>query len=273
MLRYSYMNLETRTMILTASRPVRYAAAAALGMLALYLLVLTGDQLRRYGLGDNPPVNTITVTGTGKSSVVPNIAHVTFDVQENAPAVADAQAAATKRTNDVLAAMMALGIADADVQTTGYQITPQYKGSACAPGMLCTIPTTNTIIGYQVSQSVTLTIRDTAKAGDVLQKLGQIGVQNVSGPDFTTDDDTAVTADARGKAIADAKQNAEVLAKQLGVSLGPVTNFSENGGAYPVYDTMSAKTVGAMAAPAPAPTLPVGQDQHTITVQVTYQIY
>ena len=259
-------------MILTASRPVRYAAAAALGMLAIYLLVMTGDQIRRFGYGDNPPVNTITVTGTGKSAVVPDIAYISFDVQESAPVVADAQAAATKRANDALAAMAALGIADKDVQTTGYNITPQYQGTACAPGMACTQPVSNTITGYQVSQSVTLTLRDTSKAGDVLQKLGTLGVQNVSGPDFATDDDTAVTDDARGKAITDAKQEAQVLAKQLGVTLGDVTNFSENSGPYPVYDSMSAKTSG-LATPAAAPTLPVGQDQHTVTVQVTYEIH
>ncbi len=268
------MNPETRHLVLTASRPVRYAAAAALGMLALYLLVLTGDQIRRFGHGENPPVNTISVTGTGKSESVPDIAHISFGVQASAPAVADAQATATKQTNDALAAMKALGIADKDVQTTGYSITPQYKGNACAPGQICSMAMTNTIVGYQVSQNVTLTLRDTSKAGDVLQKLGTLGVQNVSGPDFTTDDDTSVDADARGKAIIDAKQKAQVLAKQLGVTLGDVTNFSENSGPYPIYDSMSMKTSGeAVPVAAPAPSLPAGQDQHTVTVQVTYEIH
>lgn len=274
MLPYLHMNPETRTMVREASRPVRYAAAAALGMLALFLLVKTGDEIQRFGHGDNPPVNTITVTGTGKSAVAPNIARISFTVQESAPAVADAQAAATKRTDAALSAVKSLGIADKDVQTTGYTVTPQYKGSACSPGQVCTLPTGNTIIGYQVSQSVTLTVRDTAKAGDVLQKLGQLGVQNVSGPDFATDDDTAVMAEARGKAIENAQQKAETLADQLDVSLGSITNFSENGGNYPIYDTMSAKSLGA-AAPqeAPAPSLPAGQDQHTVTVQITYEIH
>ena len=268
------MNPETRHMIIIASRPVRYAAAAALAMLALFLLVKTGDEIRRFGYGDNPPVNTITVTGTGKSEAVPDIAHISFGVQASAAAVADAQTAATKQTNDALAAVSALGIADKDVQTSGYSITPQYKGNSCAPGQICSFAVTNTIIGYQVSQNVTLTIRDTAKAGDVLQKLGTLGVQNVNGPDFTTDDDTSVTADARGKAIVDAKQKAQVLAKQLGVSLGEVTNFSENSGAYPIYDSMAVKTSGIATPEAtPAPSLPVGQDQHTVTVQVTYEIH
>jgi uncharacterized protein YggE len=266
------MNPETRHMIVEASRPVRYAAAAALATLALFLLVKTGDQIRRYGLGDNPPINTITVTGTGKSAVVPNIAHISFGVEESATAVADAQASATKRTNEALAAVKSMGIADKDVQTTGYNVQPEYKGNACAPGLLCTVPTKNTIASYKVTQNITLTIRDTAKAGDVLQKLGAIGVQNVSGPDFTTDDDSTVMAEARGKAIEDAKQKANVLAKQLGVSLGSITNFSENGGGYPIYDTMSAKSAGGAPVASPAPNLPVGQDQHTVTVQVTYQI-
>jgi uncharacterized protein YggE len=264
------MNEETRSMILTASRPVRYAAAAALSVLALFLLVKTFDEMSLFGKGNNPPVNTITVTGTGEGTAIPDIAHISFTVQESAATVVDAQAAATKRTNDALAAMKVAGIEDKDTQTSGYSINPQYASQGCAPGVMCVQTGSPKITGYQVMQTVDLTIRDTAKAGDVLQKLGTLGVQNVSGPDFTVSDDGAVSALARGKAIEDAKSKAQVLAGQLGVKLGDVVSFSENGNVYPMY--ASAKAVGIMSAAAPAPSLPVGQDQRKVTVQVTYQI-
>ena len=261
--------------IVRASRPVRYAAAAALAVLALFLLVKTFDAIDQFGMGPNHPVNTITVTGEGKSTSVPNIAEVTFTVQETAPTVKAAQDAATKRTNDSLAALKDLGIADKDVKTLGYNVYPQYESRAvppCYPGGACPTSQSNTITGYQVSQTVQVKIRDTDKAGDVLQKLGTLGVQNISGPNFMLDDDSGVQDEARAAAIEDARTKAEVLAKQLHVRLGKVSSFSENGGYYPMY-SVSAKGGMAMdAAVAPAPSLPVGENETSVTVQITYEI-
>lgn len=261
--------------IVRASRPVRYAAAAALAVLALFLLVKTFDAIDQFGMGPNHPVNTITVTGEGKSTSVPNIAQVTFTVQESASTVNAAQDAATKRTNDSLAAMKDLGIEDKDIKTLGYNVFPQYENrvvAPCYPGAVCQTPS-NAITGYQVSQTVEVKVRDTAKAGDVLQKLGTLGVQNISGPNFMLDDDSGVQDEARAAAIEDARAKAEVLAKQLHVRLGKVMNFSENGGYYPMY---SAYAKGGMAMDAavapPAPSLPVGENETNVTVQITYEI-
>lgn len=260
--------------IVRASRPVRYAAAAALAVLALFLLVKTFDALDQFGMGPNHPVNTITVTGEGKSTSVPNIAQVTFTVQETAGTVQAAQDAATKRTNDSLAAIKAMGIDDKDVKTLGYNVYPQYAENACPPGAMCKLAAgSNKITGYQVSQTVQVKVRDTAKAGDVLQKLGTLGVQNISGPDFMLDDDSGVQDEARAAAIKDANEKAQVLAKQLHVRLGKVMNFSENGGGYP-YPMYSSRGGMAMdaAAQSVAPSLPVGQNETNVTVQITYEI-
>lgn len=265
------MDRETRETIVHASRPVRWAAAAALAVLALFLLVKTFDGIATFGHGDTPPVNTIVVTGEGESVATPDIARISFTVQESATTVLQAQNQATKRTNDALAAVSALGIAEADVKTTGYNVYPQYENVPCGPGIACIQSGSQKISGYQVSQSVTVKIRDTAKAGDVLQKLGTTGVQNISGPDFSVDDDTAVTTEARGKAIHDAREKAEALAHQLGVKLVRVVAFSENSAApYPMYASVSKS--GGMDAVAQAPTLPTGQNETKVTVQITYEI-
>ncbi|CAN5681684.1 SIMPL domain-containing protein [soil metagenome] len=263
------MNPETRETIVSASRPVRWAAAAALAMLALFLLVKTGDAMARYGKGDTPQVNTITVTGTGDSAAVPDIATISFTVQESAADVKSAQAAATTKTDAALAAIKELGVAEADVKTTGYNVNPQYAAvQPCYPGVMCP-QTGNKITGYQVSQSVDVKVRDTSKAGDVLAKLGDLGVQNISGPNFTTDDDSGVMNEARANAIADARAKAKELAKELGVGLGDVVSYSDSGTVMPY--TTRAMSVDSAAA-GPAPTLPVGQDKRTVNVQVTYEI-
>jgi uncharacterized protein len=176
--------------------------------------------------------------------------------------------------------LKAEGIADADVKTLGYNVNPQYAQNGttgCPPGAMCPmiVPNgnSNTITGYQVSQTVEVKVRDTSKAGDVLQKLGTLGVQNISGPDFMVDDPTAVENDARGKAIDDARTKAETLAKQLHVRLGSVVSFNENGGGYPgpVYSSLS-KVGGAAMDMAPAPSVPTGTNETDVTVSVTYEI-
>lgn len=260
-------------MIKNASRPVRYAAAAALAMLALFLLVKTADALDEFGVRPGQPINTITVSGEGKANAAPNIAQITFTVQESAAAVKDAQDAATKKTNDALAAVKAMGIDDKDVKTLGYNVNPQYATQSCPPGAMCPqYINGNKITGYQVSQTVQVKVRDTAKAGDVLQKLGSLGVQNISGPDFSVDDPTAVQAEARGKAIDAARTKAEALAKQLHVRLGKVVSFNENGGGY--YPTPMYAAAGKSAAmdAAMPPSLPTGTNETDVTVSVTYEI-
>lgn len=269
------MDPETRQTLVTASRPVRLAAAAALGMLALFLLVKTCDALALFGEGQNPQVNTITVTGEGHSTATPDIAKITFTVQEQASSVKAAQDAATKKGNDAIAALKDFGIVDKDVKTMDYRVQPQYASqqvSPCYPGQMCAqaMVQTNKITGYQVTQTVQVTVRDTAKAGDVLAKLGSLGVQNISGPDFTVDDDSGVMNDARADAIKNAHDKAKELAKELGVSLGDVVSYSDQGGPMPYAFAKGGVAMDSVAAQSPS--LPVGQDERTVTVSVTYRI-
>jgi len=255
---------------------MRWAAAAALSMLALFLLVKTFDAISLFGQGQNPQVNVITVSGEGKSSATPDIAKISFTVQQTAADVKTAQDAATKQANDAIAAMKELGVADKDVTTSGYNVSPQYGNTAqpCGPGVMCAqmVQVSNKITGYQVSESVEVTVRDVSKAGDVVAKLGTLGVQNISGPNFTFDDNNGVLNDARAKAIKNAHDKAEQLAKELGVSLKDVVSYSDQAGGYPypMYD--KAMSSAGVAAPEMAPNLPVGEQQQTVTVQVTYRI-
>ncbi len=249
---------------------VKYSLVGVLAILALFLLAKTwsvADDITR----PHTDGASITVSGTGKASTPPTIAEISFTVDERAKTESEAQTQATNKTNAALSALKALGIADKDIQTQGYQVSPQYETPNCRPGQAC--PQSNTVTGYQVTQSITAKVRDTGKAGDVLKALADAGVQNVSGPNFQVDDPSAVQAEARGKAIADAHEKAEVLARQLGVRLGKVVNFSE-GGAYPVFQNMMTKSaeagIGGVAVPSPS--VPVGESETNVNVSVTYEI-
>ncbi|KND51165.1 MAG: hypothetical protein ABA06_02510 [Parcubacteria bacterium C7867-001] len=265
------MNDSVIDKIVAASRPVRYAATAALGLLAVFLLVISLNAISDFGRSNIPYSNTITVSGTGKSAAVPNIAHISFSVTESAATVADAQAAATKKANAALEFVKSQDIDDKDVQASGYNVYPKYETQNCSPGVYC-IQQSSKIIGYEVTESIEVKVRDTAKAGEVLAGLGKLGVQNISGPNFTVDDTSEVTAEARGKAIEDAREKAEKLAKQLGVRLGKVVAFSENGGGYPMMYGYGKGGVAMDAAVEAAPNLPVGQNETNVSVSITYEI-
>jgi hypothetical protein len=116
-------------------------------------------------------------------------------------------------------------------------------------------------------------VRDTTKAGAILSGVGTKGASNVSGISFTVADQNLLESQARAKAIEAAKAKADVLARQLGVSIVRVVAFNENGN-YPMYaaKAMDMRTGGAMLESAPAPELPVGQSKISSDVSVTYEI-
>jgi uncharacterized protein YggE len=139
------------------------------------------------------------------------------------------------------------------------------------PGVLCPRPpVSNKITGYQVTQTVEVTVRDTSKAGSVLEKLGSLGVQNISGPNFMVDDDNGVMNEARAEAIMNAREKAKELAKELGVSLGDVVSYYDQGN-YPMAYGKGGAAYD-VAVQSATPNLPVGTDERTVTVQVTYRI-
>jgi uncharacterized protein len=270
---------------ITGNRAVRAVLVAVLALLALYLLALALGGFGALGHKNTPPTNTITVTGTGTAALAPDIAHITFAVQNTAATVADAQAAVTKQGNAAIEYVKGQGIDDKDVTTLSYNITPQYSYTRCVTPQVYSAtsavsgvvipPCTETskVTGYQVSETVQVTVRDLTKISDLLAGLGKQGVQNVNGPDFTLSNPNAGSDAARGQAIDSAKAEAQTLAKELGVHLGDIVSFNENNGSPIVYGMGGAMMdKAAMSAAAPTPVIPVGTNTYTSTVYITYEI-
>jgi len=218
--------------------------------------------------------NVITVSGTGEVLAVPDIGSFSFSVVEDGKTVSEAQGKATKKVNTIIDALKAQGIAEKDIKTDSYNSYPRYDYTSqpmCANGY-CP-PTKQVLSGYEVSQTVSVKIRKTADAGAVLTKVGDLGASNLSGLNFVVDDMTSVQAEARDKAIADAKEKAKVLAKSLGVSLNKIVNFSE-GGVSPIYYAMDSKAMSGSVSVQSAmpPQLPTGENKVTSNVSITYEI-
>lgn len=236
------------------------------------------------------PQSTIAVSGTGDAYAIPDIATFSFSVIETDKTIKTAQDKANAKINSALAMIRASGVADKDIQTTNYNVYPKYEYSnaVCPPipmGMgyagVTVSPSSpyycpsgkQVLIGYEVDQSITIKVRDIEKAADLVTKVGAIGVDNISGLEFSVDNREQFVAQARALAITDAKAKAKELAKQLGVRLGSIISFSENGN-YPVYYGAMGKGGAdvAVSSVTPVAKLPQGQNKITSDVSITYEI-
>lgn len=256
---------------------IRIAGASALGLLAVFLLVASiyGLKSIRYIGSGVSASNTINVSGDGEVFAVPDTATFSVTVQERAKDVATAQTAATKKNNDIIAYLKGEGVEDKDIQTADYNVQPQYEYSngACTAGY-CQ-PGKQTLVGFEVTQTLSVKVKDTDKAGDLLSGVGSKGASSVSGLSFTIDDQDKLEADARDKAISDAKEKADVLAASLGVSIVRIVGFNENSSQPYAYGRGGMVAMDAMkveSAAAPSPELPVGQNKITSNVNITYEI-
>ncbi len=218
--------------------------------------------------------NTISVSGKGEVIAVPDIATVTFAVVEQAKTVPEAQSKATAKMDSTLKALKALGIEDRDIKTTDYSAYPRYEyfNQVCTQ-FSCPPSGGQTIVGYEVRQSILVKIRTIADAGKILGAIGTAGVSDISGPSFTVDDEDAKVREARKAAIDDAKAQAKQLAKDLGVRLGDIVSFGESGNyPSPIYYARDMAMGMGGSSEASAPQLPTGENKITSNVTITYEI-
>lgn len=238
------------------------------------LAVVTLGQLQglRYIGAGVMPANTISVSGYGEAFAAADIATFSFSVVSLKPTVVAAQEDATAKANATTKYLTDAGVDKKDIQTSTYSVNPQYDyiQGVCTNGYC---PSGKQVLkGYEVRQTTTVKVRDTAKAGDLLAGVGTKGATEVSGLQFTFDDPNKLQNESRTKAIADAKTKANELAKELGVSLVRVVSFNENGSTPgPIYYAKD-MAMGSVGAPQAAPEISVGENKVTSNVQITYEI-
>jgi uncharacterized protein YggE len=257
-------------------RKIGTAIFLAVLFLATFLFMKTISEIKAYGFigGGVPSSNTITVSGTGEAFAVPDTATFSFSVVEEDESVAKAQDTATKKMNIALALLEKADIEEKDIKTTGYNIHPQYDyvreictAYSCPPGK-------RELRGYQVSQTISVKVRETGEAGQILADIGSVGVTNVSGLNFTVDDEDEPKRVARKDAIKDAETKAIELANDLGVRLVRVVSFNESGGNYypKRYDMAVMEMAADGAVGGAVPEIPVGENKITSNVSITYEI-
>jgi uncharacterized protein YggE len=234
-----------------------FTAVALLGSLSSIVGAVDADAAESGALS-----RTISVSGEGEVSARPDQARLSAGVLTQAPTAAAALTANTTAMNRVFAALKAAGIPDNKIQTSNFSVQPQY------PPFRPDAPDTRTIIGYQVSNQVSVVVDDLSKVGPALDALVRSGANQLGGVSFSIADPKPLAERARAAAVADAMAKARTLASAASVTLGPVLSIQEGGGIRPA-PLFEARAVAAQAAPPP---IAVGEESVTVNVTMTYAI-
>jgi uncharacterized protein len=198
---------------------------------------------------------TLTVTGSGKATAVPDRATFEFGVDTQADTAKDALSRNAAEADAVIAALKAAGVSSNDLQTVGVSLSTR------------TTPDGNTIVGYSASNSVSATV-SLAKAGSLVDAAVAAGADSVSGPSLDTSDRYALYRDALRDAVADAAAKAQVLANAAGLQLGAVQTMQEGAAVTPITYAPNAATAFGNAS---VPVEP-GTQEIDATVTVTYAL-
>jgi hypothetical protein len=200
----------------------------------------------------------ITVIGQGEVQGKPDTANVQIGVETSAPTTNAALSQNNMQVTTIISRLMELGIAEADIQTSNFNIHPAYDDNG------------REITGYNVSNNVSVTIRNLEQAGTLLDEVVQVGANRIYGINFSVADPSMLLEQARIQAIANARSRAEAMAQANGLSVGEVLIISENIGSAPPMPMGR----GGMPAAEQAASVPVqaGEQVFNASVQVTFAL-
>ena len=169
----------------------------------------------------------ILVSGEGRVSVEPDLAIVNIGVEAQAETVAEARADAAGAMTGVVAAVKNRGLSDADIQTTSFNIWPQYQYEEIErDGRRVN---RQVLVGYTVSNSAAIKVRDLSALGPIIDEVAEAGgdFTRINGVSFTVEDTKPFMNDLREAAFEEAEAKAGQLADLAGVELGQAMFISE----------------------------------------------
>ncbi|MFA5172948.1 MAG: SIMPL domain-containing protein [Candidatus Paceibacterota bacterium] len=247
-----------------------------LGWAGIFALILVGYSSYKYASVYDRSISSprsFSVTGEGKSVVIPDVAEFSFSViTEGGKEVADLQSKNTEKVNAAIAFLKESGIEAKDIKTEGYGINPRYKNNDYRVLSSSSLPPE--IVGYTITQTVSVKVRDFSKTGDILSGVVKAGANSVSSLSFTIDDPTVAQNEARKEAIEKAEKKAKEMAKAAGFRLGDLVSINDSN-YYPYYaKTMSASSygMGEDIALESAPIIEAGSQEVTVNVNLVYEI-
>ncbi len=202
----------------------------------------------------------ISVSGEGSIDLVPDLALLNVGVETMAESVSQAREEAAQAMDAIIAAVKAHGLEDRDIQTRSFNIWPQYDYQN----------NDRSLVGYTVSNSATVKIRDIYNVGPIIDDVANAGgnATRIDGIRFTVEDPKPHMADLREAAFQDARAKAEHLATLAGVELGPLMFVTESSEVPVARDAAFA----VMEAAAPSTSISGGELQLSMYVQAVFDI-
>lgn len=212
-----------------------------------------------------------SVSASGKSVGVPDIAEFTFSViTQGGKDVGALQKENSDKMNKAIDFLKAQKIDSKDIKTQNYSVEPRYEYQYCSGtyGKTCPPPE---IVGYNITQTVDVKIRDFSKISGILSGVVAQGANSVSQLSFAVDDSTSLENQARSEAMKKAKQKAEAIAKAGGFRLGRLLSIDEGGGYAPAYKYDVGLGMGGGGVES-APRVEPGSQEVNINVTLRYEI-
>ncbi|MBL8271844.1 SIMPL domain-containing protein [Steroidobacter sp.] len=236
-------------------RTLQLSTAAACALLVSALAV--GAEAER--------PRTISVSGQGEIQAEPDRALVTLGIEARKLKMEEARAEVSKTVDAVLKLTRDLKIDPKYVRTTRINIQPEYNWDNNARE--------RNLIGYFVSRQVEVELRDLDKLGSLLEKSFDLGVNQVGDPRLDSSKRRDLEREALAKAVADAKLNAEAVAKAAGARIGaPRSIAASSGYVSPPMPMMKVQAMRAEAASDASGSYQSGQMGFTGSVQVEYDL-
>jgi uncharacterized protein YggE len=213
---------------------------------------------------------SMQMTGHGEVMAAPDTAYVTSGVTSQGATAKEALDANTADMSALIGVLKAAGVASEDIQTSGFAVNPNYVYSEQKDANGYQLPPK--IVGYTVTNSVTVHVRDLTILGGMLDKEVSVGANTINGINFAVEDPSALYAEARKAAFADARDKANLYADAAGVQLGAIQLINENQGySQPPQPYLYKATAAAADRAAPVP-VEAGQLTFTIDVNVNWDL-
>lgn len=220
---------------------------------------------------------SFSVSAEGEVTAIPDVAQFTFSViTQGGKELGKLQGENTEKTNRAIEFVKDQGVEDKDIKTQTYNVDPRYQYFSCPRSLSgetepCPPPE---IVGYTVTQTVQVRIRDFEKIGDILSGVVENGANSVSQLSFTVDDPEERQSEARAQAIGKAREKAEAVAAAGGFRVGRLLSIQEGGYyPFPVFDYARGGAFAETAPQAlPAPSIEPGSQEIKVNVTLVYEI-
>ena len=244
--------------------------------IALALFLLTGVWgIHRYLHLSQRPAE-MSFTGTDEQLVPNSTAEITFSFSDLQKDVSLARDAVTTQAEKAYAALAQLdGIYENDVQTTGYIIYPEYEHSSSETLLRDVEHESPELLGYRVTHTTTVTVRDINRLGTILTLLTDFGPETITGPLFIPDEKTKSYAEeyAVAQAITKARTQAHTIAHISGLRLKRIVRINVyDDDPSPLYRQKSLTTTFDDALPSKAVPIQPGEQSIRKTAVISYEI-